>query len=256
MSKIRVCLFKVMPTKGDLAGNMAKLEHVLKQVPDCGIDVLITPEGYLDGYVSTKEYVDADNIADYGVQEGNVYLTRAAQIAVQRGAWFVFGCIHNTAQGPKNAALVFDRRGQIAGRYYKVHCQTHDGKYTPGSRLPVFESDFGLFGVMICADRRWPETVRTLALKGARVIFNPTYGMHDDRNLHMMQTRWYESEVVIAFTHPQQSLVTGPLGEIVCNDRSADARFSVTDVDLSEVDRVRGGESGHLRDRRGDLYQL
>ena len=48
--------------------------------------------------------------------------------------------------------------------------------------------------------------MRTLALKGARIIFNPTYGMHDR---HMMQTRSYESEVVIAFCHPAQSLVTG-----------------------------------------------
>ena len=52
MDEIWVCLLKAMPKKGDLAGNMAKLERLFKQVPERGIDVLITPEGYLDGYVS------------------------------------------------------------------------------------------------------------------------------------------------------------------------------------------------------------
>jgi N-carbamoylputrescine amidase len=143
----------------------------------------------------------------------------------------------------------------LAGLYDKVHCQTHDQKYLPGQSLPVFQSDFGPFGVMICADRRWPETVRTLALKGARVIFNPTYGMHDERNLHMMQTRSYESEVFIAFTHPGQALVTGPKGQIVCNEVSPAKPFVLSQIDLSEVDQIRSAEHSHLQDRRPDVYE-
>ena len=45
MDKIRICLLKIMPAKGDLAGNMLKLENVLQQVPASGIDVLVTPVG-------------------------------------------------------------------------------------------------------------------------------------------------------------------------------------------------------------------
>jgi predicted amidohydrolase len=251
---VRVCLLKVTPAKGDLAGNMDKLERLIDQIPDCGIDVLITPEGYLDGYVSTEEYVDASNIAQYGVREGGAYLERAAQIAARRDAWFVFGCIHNTAKGPKNAAFVFGRQRQIVGRYYKVHCQTHDHKYVPGAALPVFESEFGPFGVMICADRRWPETVRTLVLQGARVILNPTYGMHGERNRQMMQVRSYESEVYICFAHPQQSLITGPKGDVEAVLVSNQDHYLVHDLDLSVVDRVRSGPSAHLRDRRPDAY--
>ena len=122
-----------------------------------------------------------------------------------------------------------------------MHCQTHDLKYTAGGSLPVFGADFGPFGVLICADRRWPETVRTLALKGARVIFNPTYGMHDERNLHMMQTRSYESELFIAFTHPQQALLTAPTGQVICNETRDDVSFVVN------TDRSRRGGPGQGR---------
>jgi len=255
MHVIRVCLLKVMPKKGDLAGNMEKLERLIDQIPDCGIDVLITPEGYLDGYVSTEEHVDASNIAQYGVRQGSAYLDRAAQIAAQRGAWLVFGCIHNTVEGSKNAALLFDRQGEIVGEYDKVHCQTHDLKYKAGDALPVFEAEFGPFGVMICADRRWPETVRTLALQGARVIFNPTYGMHGERNCQMMQVRSYESEVYICFAHPLQSLITGPKGDVEAILVSNQDHCLIHDLDLSLVDQVRGGASAHLRDRRPDVYR-
>jgi predicted amidohydrolase len=254
MPKIRVCLLKVMPAKGDLAGNMDRLERVLDRVPDRGIDVLVTPEGYLDGYISTEDHVSATNIAQYGIREGSEFLARAACIAAQREAWFVFGCIHNTEEGPKNAALVFDRRGRLAGRYYKVHCQTHDRKYVPGVELPVFEGDWGPFGVMICADRRWPETVRTLALRGAEVIFNPTYGMHGERNRQMMQVRSYESEVYICFAHPLQSLITGPTGDVEAVLVSNQDHYLVHDLDLDAVDRVREGPSAHLRDRRPGAY--
>jgi predicted amidohydrolase len=185
MDKIRVCLLKVMPAKGDLEGNMLTLENMLQQVPMSGIDVIITPECYLDGYVSTEDDVDRANIAHYGVREDSEYLARAARIAIDRHSWLVFGCTHNTPQGSKNAAFVFDRQGRVVGRYYKVHLQGTDDKYVAGDALPVFEGDFGTFGVMICADRRWPETVRALALKGARVILNPTYAgtLHEYRTL-------------------------------------------------------------------------
>jgi predicted amidohydrolase len=243
-----------MPAKGDLAGNMRKLEELLRHVPREGIDVLVTPEGYLDGYVSTEEHVDEANIAEYGLHDGSGYLARAAQIAAARASWLVFGCTHNTAAGSKNAAFVFDRQGEVAGCYYKVHCQTHDHKYVPGDALPVFESDFGRFGVMICADRRWPETVRTLALQGARVILNPTYGMHDEHNLRMMRVRSYESEVYICFAHPEQSLITGPRGEVEAVLVSNHDHYLIHDLDLAAVDAVQRGPSAHLRDRRPDVY--
>jgi N-carbamoylputrescine amidase len=107
---------------------------------------------------------------------------------------------------------------------------------------------------MICADRRWPETVRTLALRGARVIFNPTYGMHGERNRQMMQVRSYESEVYICFAHPQQSLITGPKGDVEAILVSNVDHYLIHDLDLRAVDQVRQGRSAHLRDRRPDVY--
>jgi predicted amidohydrolase len=252
---IRIAQVKVYPIKADLEGNYHRLIQILDQIEEHHPDVVITPECFLDGYVSTEEWVTPEKILEFGIDpETSPYARGAADWAERNRSWLVFGCTRRISAGVHNSALIFDRAGQLVGTYDKTHLQNHDRKYLPGQQLPVFESDFGPFGVMICADRRWPETVRTLALKGARVILNPTYGMHDERNRRMMQTRSYESEVFIAFTHPGQSLVTGPKGEIVTDETSPELTFAITEIDLEQVDRVRDAPSAHLKDRRPELY--
>ncbi|MHC4561368.1 MAG: carbon-nitrogen hydrolase family protein [Planctomycetota bacterium] len=254
-TSIRIAQIRVVPAKGDLDGNHGKLMSVLGDMANEDVDVVVTPECFLDGYIATEESVNRDNIRDYAIDPAeSPYVDAARAWAGENRAWVVFGCSRLSPEGVYNTAIVLNRNGDLAGWYDKTHCQTHDSKFVPGRKLPVFDSDFGHFGVLICADRRWPETVRSLAVQGARVIVNPTYGMHDERNTHMMQTRSFESEVFIAFTHPEQSLLTAPEGTIVCNDTGQDADYSVTEIDLSAVDAVRAGNASHLKDRRTDLY--
>lgn len=261
--RVRIAQIKVVPEKGELERNHAALMATLERVAAERPDVVVTPECFLDGYVSTEEWVTADSIGRFAVEpESSPYVAAVRRWADAASAWVVFGCsragaprFRGAPEDVANTALVIDRSGALVGFYDKTHCQRHDAKYVRGESLPVFDSDFGRFGVMICADRRWPETVRSLALQGARIIFNPTYGMHDERNLAMMRTRSFESEVFIAFTHPRQSLVTDPEGGVVLNETSDDADFAVCEIDLARADAARAAEMSHLKDRRPELYQ-
>jgi predicted amidohydrolase len=253
--RLRVSQIRAVPEKGNLEANYRALRAILSDLKRHHPDVVVTPECFLDGYVVTESWVDGENLREYAIAlDESPYVRGVADWARANAAWVILGCSRLAPEGTYNSAIVLNREGQRVGIYDKTHCQTHDKKSVPGQALPVFDSNFGPFGVMICADRRWPETVRSLALQGARIIFNPTYGMHGARNRWMMQTRSYESEVFIAFTHPRQSLITDPTGEILCDETGRDARFAVTPVDLSRVDAVRSGPSAHLRDRRPDLY--
>lgn len=253
--KLRIAQVRVVPVKGDLPGNFAALRSVLGALEKRRPDVVVTPECFLDGYVSTEKSVTRRNIRRYAIDPVRSDYARAiAEWSARCRCWFIFGCSRAAPEGVYNSALIFDRTGALAGVYDKTHCQNSDRKYAAGKALPVFDSDFAKFGVMICADRRWPETVRTLALKGARIIFNPTYGLSNDLNLAMMRTRAYESETFIAFTHPKQSLITGPGGEVVVDDRRRNCRFTVTEIDLACVDRLRNARHSHLKDRRRDVY--
>lgn len=255
MSKIRIAQVKVYPEKGNMRANHKSLMNVLKDIENNHkVDVVVTPEGFLEGYVSTEKSVSKDDMVKYAINPLNSRYTQVVSDWARRNkAWVIYGCTRKVTNGVFNTALIYNRTGNLVGMYDKLHLQTHDYKYIPGKHLNVYESDFGLFGVMICADRRWPETTRTLTLKGARVIFNPTYGMHGDLNLCMMRTRSYENGIFIIFTHPGQSLITGPKGEVVVNNRDKAQTYTVTEIDLS---KALANKSGHIVDRRTDVYKL
>jgi len=252
-SRIRVVQIKIYPQKGQMAANHRKLMSVLSDVEKAGtVDVIVTSEGFLDGYVSTESSVAKADMVNYAIDPAtSEYALEASAWAKRNQTWLLYGCTRKEEDQVFNTALIYDRSGSLVGMYDKLHLQKHDLKYTPGKHLNVYESDFGLFGVMICADRRWPETARTLTLRGARVIFNPTYGMHGDLNLCMMRTRSYENGIFIAFTHPGQSLITGPEGNVVCNNEEETKTHVITEIDLSKAPANKGG---HLVDRRPDVY--
>ena len=96
--------------------------------------------------------------------------------------------------------------------------------------------------------------MRTLALKGAKVIFNPTYGMHGLKNECMMKTRSYESEVFICFVHPLESLITNPSGNVEAHLVSNRDGFLVHNIDLKIVDVSRRSDIAHLKDRVPSVY--
>jgi predicted amidohydrolase len=46
----------------------------------------------------------------------------------------------------------------------------------PGNSFPVFDTDFGKIGILICWDYAFPEIPRALALNGAEILFCPIAG--------------------------------------------------------------------------------
>ena len=155
---IRIAQIKVTPNSRQLQANHDRLVAILDEVAPHQPDVVITPEGYLDDYVGKDPAVTRESIADYAIDPTTSAYTREISAwAAAHNAWFVLGCARAAPEGVYDSTVIFNRDGRIAGIYDKIHIQTHDVKYAPGRSLPVFDSGFGPFGVMICADRRWPE---------------------------------------------------------------------------------------------------
>jgi len=82
-----------------------------------------------------------------------------------------------------NTAILVDADGEIVGKYRKIHLPGTDAPVPDYARqqlekryfeignlgFPVIEAFGAKIGMAICNDRRWPETFRVLALKGAEV---------------------------------------------------------------------------------------
>ena len=80
-----------------------------------------------------------------------------------------------------NTALLFDRQGKLVGTYDKLHPyspEVNEEGITPGTRVPVFNTDFGTVGFIICYDSWFTDVVELLSLKGAEVVLFPNAGYY------------------------------------------------------------------------------
>ena len=246
-NQVRLALMQAVPEKWNLEKNFDTFLYYLDEARNA--QIFITPECWLDGYSAADKTSTPERLSDVAQDPAaSPYLARVAQEARERKMWICFGFSARLNGNLYNTAGLWNEQGELAGLYHKTHLQTHDLQYAPGPALSPFPTPWGPVGIMICADRRWPETARALRLQGARLILNPTYGMHHYDNQRWMRTRAFENQCFIAFTHPEQGLVLNPRGDIQASQYTTPGVL-VCDIDLSEAK-----EDNHLQDRRPDLY--
>ncbi|MBS7642603.1 carbon-nitrogen hydrolase family protein [Candidatus Bathyarchaeota archaeon] len=258
--RVRVGLLKATPKRWDKEANWLTMERLIRDVAHLKIDIAVTPECFLDGYAVAechersgigevdwvKKFID---IAEDG--ENGAYIRKLSYLAQELGIYIIVGFTEKLDGKLFNAAYLFSRDGAVIGRYRKVNISSHERLvYCSGDSLPVFDTVFGRIGILICADRRWPENVRILALQGAEVIFIPAYGMWHEANTMWMRTRSYENGVYICFAHPNIALITNPKGDISAELISNVEDVLVHDIDLDLIDRT------HIKERRPDLYSI
>ncbi|NLV43476.1 MAG: carbon-nitrogen hydrolase family protein [Candidatus Hydrogenedentes bacterium] len=245
--QVRLALMQAVPEKWNLDKNFDTFLRYLDDTRNA--QIFVTPECWLDGYAAADKTSTPERLLEVAQDPAaSPYLARVAEEARERKIWICFGFSARLDGKLYNTAGLWNDQGELTGLYHKTHLQTHDLQYTPGPALAPFPTPWGPVGIMICADRRWPETARALRLQGARLILNPTYGMHHHDNQWWMRTRAFENQCFIAFTHPEQGLVLNPSGDIQASQYDTPGVL-VCDIDLGEAK-----EDNHLQDRRSDLY--
>ena len=236
------------PAAGDLAANWRTFERFARLAKKRRADVCISPECFLDGYAVAHANWSRGQLLAGGRLAAREYLPRLKGLARELEMMLLLGTTYTSGKRCYNSAFLIGPDGRAIGRYDKTHLMSHDLRFDGGRRLPVFQTPFGKIGIMICADRRWPETARVLRVQGAQLILNPTYGMRHLANEWWMRTRSYENECYICFVHPTLSLVTDPSGGIHAKCSRRRPGLLVTDIDLSNL------PTGMFDARRPELY--
>jgi predicted amidohydrolase len=98
------------------------------------------------------------------------------RMAKKHGIWLLPGSIfEKRGEDVYNTATVYNPDGEVVTRYSKMFpFYPYEVGVTPGSEFCVFDvPDVGKFGVSICYDMWFPETIRTLSVMGAEVILHP-----------------------------------------------------------------------------------
>jgi predicted amidohydrolase len=145
-----------------------------------------------------------------------------------------------------NTAVLLDRNGRLAGRYRKIHLPREEWKngIRPGNEYPVFETDFGTIAMQICYDWFFPETAEIFALKGAEIIFAPTWGNTlpdeggrvDGESVFRVRAR-DNGVYMVPSVYDGNSLVIDPMGRILANSAGKDGVFWA-EVDLNERENL------------------
>lgn len=148
----------------------------------------------------------------------------------------------------------------------------NDEKYyfREGRGFPVFSTEIGKLGVLICYDRWFPEAWRVLALDGADIICvpNASSGAVSDLFVPLMRTRAAENVIFTVGTNRVgdetvggmttsyygSSCIAAPNGDVLAEAGSDPAgEVIVAEIDLDQVESVRHDRTMY-RDRRPELY--
>ncbi|MFC9502275.1 nitrilase-related carbon-nitrogen hydrolase [Streptomyces sp. NPDC057002] len=224
-----------------------------------GDDLVVLPELWTAGAWAYDGWGrDAEGV-DGPTAEAMSAAARAA------GVWLHAGSIvERDGDGTLyNTALLFDRAGDLRGHYRKIHRYGFDtGEATMmggGGDIVTVPTEFGVIGLAICYDLRFPELFRGLIDEGAELIVVPA-AWPAARLAHwqlLTRTRALEEQVFLLAccatgTHGGMrqgghSVAVDPWGTVLGEAGTA-AETVTVEADMSEVARIRS-ELPVLRDR-------
>ena len=236
--------------------NLAEYCRMLDEAGKAGCDVVCLPESI------TTVGVPGGGPADLAepVPDGPSYQKLAEKAREHR--MYVVGCFpEREGELVYNTAFLIDREGQFVGKYRKTHLPQEevDNGYTPGDEYPVFETDFGTVGMMICWDVSFPEPARILTLKGARIILMPIWsGLEPLTRARAVENGCF----VVQSSYGSPTCIIDPRGKVLATvspDKEVAEKGALitAEVDLSDQYRLRG--LGHWwmmsrRERRTDIF--
>lgn len=239
---------RVVPDRWDKESNFRKLDRYAREAAARGAQVVITPEGFLDGYVGNDRPLDKDKYFAVAEALDGPLMGRVRKLARELKIYLAVGFPELRGRQIYNSVAVFGPDGRTVSLYSKTHCGGELWN-TEGSAFPVVSTPFGRWGTLICLDRQLPETARILAIKGAQMILIPSYGMHGEINDVLMRARAYENSVYVVFVHPKRCLVVDPKGSVISQDRGDTDQVVYGHIRLDE----RVGR-GPIRARRPEIY--
>jgi predicted amidohydrolase len=252
------------PLRGNVAANVAALEGLLADVQ---ADLMVLPELSNSGYLYARPS-DLLPFTEPGDGSGP-FLSALRELAARIGGVIVTGLAERNRDGIYNSAAAVSRDG-VQRIYRKTHLYADEKLlFLPGNTgFQVFEYRGARIGMMVCFDWFFPESARTLALRGAQIIVHPA-------NLVMpycqtaMVTRCLENgvfaitanrfgteelgEVHLTFTGASQMLDTR--GRRLLTAPAEENFVAICEIDPSLADDKRVGKRNDLfGDRRPELY--
>jgi len=163
-----------------------RLIALMRQASSNGCDLVVFPELALTTFFP-RWFVDDITEADhwYETSMPSPVTQPLFDEARRLSIGFSLGYAELTPDGHRfNTQILVEKDGSVVAKYHKVHIPGHEHHepdrpfqhaeryyFEPGPEgFGVWKAFGARVGMMICNDRRWPETYRVMGLKGVEMI--------------------------------------------------------------------------------------
>jgi predicted amidohydrolase len=272
---------------------VARMVALMHQAAQHGVELVVYPELALTTFFP-RWFVDDITEADHWYERSmpNEATQPLFDEACRLGIGFCIGYALLDDNGCRwNVQTLVERDGSIVATYAKSHIPGHehhepDRPFQHAERyyfepsptgFGVWRAFGGLMGMMICNDRRWPESYRVMGLQGVEMILcgynTPIHYVPDPsqdilqgfHNALVMQSGAYQNGTWVVGVAKggveegvdslAQSMIVAPSGQIVAQALTTGDELVVARCDLDWCQRYKETLFDFDRYRRPELYE-
>jgi predicted amidohydrolase len=271
---------------------VARLIDLLRKAHSAGCDLVVFPELALTTFFP-RWFVENISETDhyYETEMPSPVTAPLFDEAKKLGIGFCLGYAELTAKGERfNTQILVEKDGSVVAKYRKVHIPGHEENepdrafqhaeryyFTPSNEgFGVWKAFDARVGMMICNDRRWPESYRVMGLQGVELILcgynTPIHYIPDPsqdilqgfHNALVMQSGAYQNGTWVVGVAKAgieegvdslgQSMIVAPSGQIVAQALTTDDELLVARCDMDWCQKYTKTLFDFDRYRRPEVY--
>ena len=274
------------------ASCVERMITLLQQAAQAECDLVVFPELALTTFFP-RWFVSDIREADhwYETSMPNAETQPLFDEAKRLKIGFSLGYAELTADGQRfNTQILVEKDGSVVAKYRKVHIPGHEENepdrafqhaeryyFTPSNEgFGVWKAFGARVGMMICNDRRWPESYRVMGLQGVELILcgynTPIHYIPDPsqdilqgfHNALVMQSGAYQNGTWVVGVAKAgveegvdslgQSMIVAPSGQIVAQALTTDDELLVAHCDMDWCQKYTKTLFDFDRYRRPEVY--
>lgn len=292
---LRVGVAQTASVAFDQARTLEKLRDVVADAAKQQVELLLFPEGFVPGYPRGFNFAAAvgyrtddarDGFAIYREQAIDIpgpaidYISRVAE---EFRMFLAVGVIERELGTLYCVVVFFDRDGRYLGKHRKVMPTAAERLFWgfgDGSTLPVFKTDMGNIGAVICWENYMPLLRAAMYGQGIEIYLAPTADTRDswlpsmqhiatEGRCFVLTCNQFSRRRDFPEIYPNAlgedpelvisrggSCIIDPTGKIIVGPNYTEEATLIADIDLNDIGRSRFDFDpvGHYS--RSDIFQL